>query len=530
MRLRATVKKARFNRSEVSMAATQSLDIWPAHPRPLPDELLSSWLVRLAHANGYKTQSFYAFYLGRHAVLWNRDVDRSLPTTVIEELGPRAAISPTHLEAMSLRTFNGHVYEDCEVKRNCSWLLALGIKHRLRRQGGLQFCSACLSADAKPYFRRTWRMAWATVCVRHGLVLKDRCPTCREPVQFHRTDMTQKSHLKGDVKLTVCTKCGFDLAKHEDAQAASVEVIELQAQMERAATEGFISFAGNPNLGSLAYFDGMHILAAGLAKLLSAKNGCGTSAIEMMDRETRTAVMEKLARTVDDWPRNFVKLTKSIPGPYTHFLRDRRKGRVPYWLLSEIDNTRRSRLSIQAEERDYICALTEATMGRLTGAGARELFQRDMSRHLSIYPVSHDDAEMFVASIDQAISVARGKCRRDLLRDKVMFVTARIFRLSTVQVANLELRFLSTIPIDNTIEPTGSIPQTSLELSHWMRWYLKEVRPLYRAAQTPWLFLCDSLRGQPSDSLISARFHSALSRTDVSRRISNFSRWIKPFA
>jgi hypothetical protein len=510
------------------MAATLSLDIWPAHPRPLPDELLSSWLVRLAHANGYKTQSFYAFYLGRHAVLWNRDVDRSLPTTVIEDLGPRAAISPKNLEAMSLRNFNGHVYEDCEVKRNCSWLLALGIKHRLRRQGGLQFCSACLSADAKPYFRRTWRMAWATVCVRHGLVLKDRCPRCGDPVQFHRTDMTQKSHLKGDVKLTVCTKCGFDLAKHEDAQAASVEVIALQAQMERAATEGFISFAGNPNLASLAYFDGMHILAAGLAKLLSAKNGGDSSAIEMMDRETRTAVMEKLASTVEDWPRSFVQLTNSIPGPYTHFLRDRKKSRVPYWLLSEIDQTRRSSPSMPAEERDYICAVTEATMGRLTGAGARELFKRDISRHLSIHPVSHDDAEMFVASIDQAISAARGKYRRDLLRDKVMFVTARILRLTTVQVANLELSILETIPVDGGIEYTGNIPRTPFELGNWLHWYLEEVRPQYRAAHISWLFLSDSICGQASDSLISSRFQTALRRTDVSRRIGNFSRWIKP--
>lgn len=31
-------------------------EIWPAHPHPLPDEILSSWTLRVAAANGVRLQ------------------------------------------------------------------------------------------------------------------------------------------------------------------------------------------------------------------------------------------------------------------------------------------------------------------------------------------------------------------------------------------------------------------------------------------------------------------------------------------
>jgi hypothetical protein len=41
------------------------MEIWPVHLQPLNDELLSSWMIRLAHGNGYKAHDFYAHYFGR---------------------------------------------------------------------------------------------------------------------------------------------------------------------------------------------------------------------------------------------------------------------------------------------------------------------------------------------------------------------------------------------------------------------------------------------------------------------------------
>lgn len=507
------------------MQHCQRLNVWPVHPRPLPDELLSSWMVRLAHSNGHKTQSFYAFYLGRSAVLWNRDVDRALPPAVIGMLGEKAAISPASLEAMTLRAFNGYVYEDCSVKSNCSWLLALGIRHRLRHAGGMQFCSACLAEDVVPYFRRTWRMAWATACTRHGLLLRDRCPKCSDPIQFHRVDMALKTSLPKNVKLTVCPTCGCDLAKLADPAKACSKVVTLQTQMEQAAFQGFVSFAGQLNLHSMAYFEGMRILASGIAKLLNHSQPLGSVGLELMEHSSRKLVTEHLARTVEEWPRGFTELAASMRHPYAHFLKDRSRAQLPLWLLDEADRTRRSAAAMTAEERSYICTATEAVTGRFSAPRARALFGRDMSAHLRTLPVSEEDAETFVASIDHTISVARGRQRRDLLRDKVLFVTARVLGMSAVQISKLEVSFADDLLANRPAQAPSDVPKTPPELGAWMRWYVDEIRPQFRAADTPWLFLCDGEHGHASDSLVSARFQAALDRSGISRRIGNFSRW-----
>lgn len=501
-----------------------SLDVWPVHPRPLPDELLSSWLVRLAHDNGYKTQTFYAFYLGRDAVLWNRDLDRTISTAILERLAKKAALPPSALEQLTLRSSNGYVYTDCAVKTTCSWLLSLTIRHRLRLSGGLQFCAECLKGDPKPYFRRTWRMAWATACLRHGRELRDRCPQCQEPVQFHRVDMGQKSGLSGAVRISKCMRCATDLADLPLAKPAQPQVIELQTEMERAAAEGHVSFAGRKQLHSLAYFTGLRVLATGLARMMSAEGGPTASQLEAMDIAARCLLMQRLAETVSRWPEAFMTLTSGMPHPYTHFFRDKGRMQVPLWLQEAGDQIRRGSFSFSKEERSYVFAMTEATTGRLTGKAARSLFKRDISKQLRAPAVNQEDASWFIASIDQSIAGATGQRRRDLLRDKVLFVTARVCRLSVPEVISLDVSFADGSSAGSQ-EPVWDVPQTKSDLARWMRWYLKDVRSQYRSAGTPWLFVCDTARGQLSDSLVSARFQAAVTQSGISRRISNFRRW-----
>lgn len=41
-------------------------ELWPAHPRPLKDELLSSWIVRVIQANGIKLQTLSRMLFGEN--------------------------------------------------------------------------------------------------------------------------------------------------------------------------------------------------------------------------------------------------------------------------------------------------------------------------------------------------------------------------------------------------------------------------------------------------------------------------------
>ena len=74
------------------------MSIWPIHPHPRPDELLSSWMVRLAHANRYKVHDFYALYFGRERQIWNRDIDHLAPDWLLNGLSFHTGIGTEQLQ------------------------------------------------------------------------------------------------------------------------------------------------------------------------------------------------------------------------------------------------------------------------------------------------------------------------------------------------------------------------------------------------------------------------------------------------
>ena len=59
--------------------------IWPIHLKPFDDELLSCWMVRLAHAYGVKPVWFWNRVWKRDAVAY-RFVDRSAPVELLRLL------------------------------------------------------------------------------------------------------------------------------------------------------------------------------------------------------------------------------------------------------------------------------------------------------------------------------------------------------------------------------------------------------------------------------------------------------------
>lgn len=185
--------------------------IWPAHPQPISDELLSSWMVRLAHANGCKVHTFYSMEFGRDRQIWNRDIDRLAPDWLVEGLAIRTKISKDRVINISLRSYDGVVYEKHNAQGNTKWILPLGIYHRTRRRKGMQYCPVCLATDDIPYFRKHWRLAFYTECDIHGVLLRDACTKCMAPVIFHRTELG-KRHLIKPLSISHCFNCGEHLA------------------------------------------------------------------------------------------------------------------------------------------------------------------------------------------------------------------------------------------------------------------------------------------------------------------------------
>lgn len=184
--------------------------LWPIRYKPLPDELLSSWLVRLAHGHGLKVQTFCNVIFGNRFQVWNRDVDRLAPKWLVDELSRRTGTPLAIALGTTLRAYEGVLYRRFRSAGILNWILTLKMYHRKRKGFGLQYCPACLAEDNAPYFRKQWRLALLTVCRRHGLMLLDRCPTCHTPIAVHRVDMS-KLMAGEDFSLSFCHACGFDL-------------------------------------------------------------------------------------------------------------------------------------------------------------------------------------------------------------------------------------------------------------------------------------------------------------------------------
>jgi hypothetical protein len=186
--------------------------LWPIRYKPLPDELLSSWLVRLAHGHGLKVQTFCNIIFGNRLQVWNRDIDRLGPDWLVNELSVRTGTSQEVAYGTTLRAYEGLLYPQFKLSGVLQWILTLKMYHRKHEGFGLQYCPLCLREGPEPYFRKSWRVAFNTVCVTHQCMLRDRCPNCGAGVAFHRRDMGRTCVAATD-SLAGCHQCGFDLGE-----------------------------------------------------------------------------------------------------------------------------------------------------------------------------------------------------------------------------------------------------------------------------------------------------------------------------
>ncbi|QTG17052.1 TniQ family protein (plasmid) [Agrobacterium tumefaciens] len=180
-------------------------DQWPINVSPQPDELLSSWLHRLAYANGVAPRAF-ARVFGLGSGMWSPSIDLRPSSDVKNVLCANAGISHDQILEMSLTS--GLPME---------LLLPLRNSGRRGTSTWLQFCPRCLAGDEHPYFRRSWRLATKVSCGDHRSGLRDRCPSCQRRMEAYGQSKLVPQHF--------CAHCGFDLRK------ASRVIISVAAQL-----------------------------------------------------------------------------------------------------------------------------------------------------------------------------------------------------------------------------------------------------------------------------------------------------------
>ncbi len=141
----------------------------PVAPRPLRDELLASWMERVATRYGLEVSELTAYLAGQgdsHPNL--RKIDDINPDPGLLRLWAQGCwIDPARLERLSLNSrYPG---------RQQDWFVD-------GAGGVVPACLACFDADLAAgrdgYMRAEWRLAERVVCPTHKEMLRDRCPNC----------------------------------------------------------------------------------------------------------------------------------------------------------------------------------------------------------------------------------------------------------------------------------------------------------------------------------------------------------------
>jgi hypothetical protein len=185
--------------------------LWPAHPKPFPDELLSSWIVRIAEQNSIKLQTLSRLLFGERHTPWNRDIDRYAPGWLLNSICQYTGVDHRQAYNATLAVYAGRLYPRHTMAGQLRWILPTISQGTKRRGFSLQFCPACLAEDHIPYFRKQWRVALFTDCPIHKISLYDGCPACGAMICPFRRDFGLDVAQAPD--LGFCTVCGFDLRK-----------------------------------------------------------------------------------------------------------------------------------------------------------------------------------------------------------------------------------------------------------------------------------------------------------------------------
>jgi hypothetical protein len=281
--------------------------------------------------------------------LWTCDVDGFSPEAVLQVASARTGVPFDRVRETTLGAFSGLVFEKHQPRGITPWILPLGVYHRQRRRHGNQCCAKCL--DESPHFRRMWRLAFSTVCVRHHVALIDRCPDCSAPIAFHRGDIGDRASFDAS-PLTSCHVCGFDFRAFRARRiAANARIMTFQKLLENVVSTGGVQVGAVPVFGHL-FFSGLRILMrlcasakhgqtiqaeiakrAGIARVVPDWVNANL-ALENLSIDDRRALLTFSSVLLEDWPHGFVEVVKRLKIRASDISGHDRS--VPYWVESVV--------------------------------------------------------------------------------------------------------------------------------------------------------------------------------------------------
>lgn len=347
----------------------------PIHPQPKRGEILSSWMVRLSISNHFQLHTFYAKLLGYDQPIWNRDVDRNPSPVLLKILSDCSGCTLRRINSMTLRHFDGLLYEDVRLNGVAKWVLPIGVFHRIRRLRGMQYCPLCLQRDV-PFFCLKWRISLFTICEVHKCFLIDACPQCSATIEYHRLGVARGEFIP-PTQLSQCAGCGFDLSRCPVVRPGSLPervVNEYVKILQMISKNQWDSTPQLPSMYPLSFFDGFKALlrlankrsATALRERINAQFPIeltvSSEAVEFgyLSVAQRFKLIVTCLWLLHDWPNRFVTIMQDSRLSRSR-ITENPEG-LPFWLLRALND--------HLDLRIYVPSVEEAMSAKkfLTGS------------------------------------------------------------------------------------------------------------------------------------------------------------------
>jgi len=197
-------------------------------PEPGEDEVLSSWLTRLALRNRMRLPRLLAV-LGHPEVI-RYDLDFTTPDEVLRELAIATRQPVERVLATSLRELMGTSFRDVPIVSPRSFLVYQGRGNGGPRRRGHPVCLSCLAQTGQ--VRRRWRLITTVICPVHQELLVDGCPYCGEPINLVRTQKQRATlwQLPSQDPPSRCRDCGREMQAVSEPPTA--ELISASRQVQ----------------------------------------------------------------------------------------------------------------------------------------------------------------------------------------------------------------------------------------------------------------------------------------------------------
>ncbi|HKZ78875.1 MAG TPA: TniQ family protein [Pyrinomonadaceae bacterium] len=324
--------------------------VWPVHLKPQEDELLSSWLARLALAHGQTASSFFTrAWPGRY--LLARDLDLWNDQTALKLLARKTNTPLARVFATTLASYEGWLFVDRPRQSHAPWMLARHLNVRPQKHFGLQFCPWCLASDEEPYFRRYWRLALMVLCPIHRVLLLDRCQSCGAAVCYERQTAKKLGNAERWM-LTQCNKCNADLRDSAtDRYCIKVDLAEFEFHvfLATALRHGWVEMPQNGMIYSHLFFSGLYQM---MGRLIYGRMAGPLKAalwqsyaidlpldfllgkkffLERLNVAQRRGLLQAVNRLLEEWPDRFIEFCQANKLNSYFLIGDKKV--LPFWYL-----------------------------------------------------------------------------------------------------------------------------------------------------------------------------------------------------